>query len=365
MRFLLLFILLFEFIIADEVINIQSDINKTIDSNTTEINTTNDIEIISLPNEVNEENLSFINIESDNYDEKLKIAILINKKQFFKYLPSLINSIDAYLLYKNINFEVKVFNLDSNISLDEIAQKYQNIFLYSLDLNIISKLQNYPDNNFYLPIINKNQLKEQNISKNIYFGGLDFYKQVNKLNSFVTDKSYIIKENNMLSNLTTNIEKNIIFPQKVLSYPINYRITKRYLNNSYVFLNTKVVHTAQILSNFTYYGIKPKLVLSTQINYNPLLFSLTNLEDVKKFIVANSLLLPNIELLDNNMNLGSDLKFNWLNYTTSALLNKVYIDDMYEYPYFLNDFNLYIFDNQVEYKTKLYKVFENGFIEIK
>jgi hypothetical protein len=37
---------------------------------------------------------------------------------------------------------------------------------------------------------------------------------------------------------------------------------------------------------------------------------------------------------------------------------------MNEYPYFLNNFNLYIFHNQVDYKTKLYKIFDNGFIEV-
>jgi hypothetical protein len=137
------------------------------------------------------------------------------------------------------------------------------------------------------------------------------------------------------------------------------------LNNSYIFVNTKVVHTSQLLSNFTYYRIEPKLVLATQINYNPLIFSLTNPEDVKNFIVANSLTLPNIKLLDVNMNLGTDLKFNWLNYTTSALLNKLYINEKYEYPYFLNDFDLYIFNNQIDYKTKLYRILYNGFIQIK
>jgi len=352
MKILLLMILFFNIVIADENISLDN-----VDENTT---------TIVLPNEVDEENLTNINIQNNSSNVKLKIAIVINKKNFFKYLPSLINSIDAYLLNKDIDFKVKVFNsVDDNLtSLNEITQKYDNIFVYSINPKIVNKLSIYSDNNFFLPIINRNQI-DGNISENIFFGGLDFYKQIKELNNFVTYKSYIIKEYNMLSNLTTNIEKNIINPQAVLTYPINYKRELKNLSNSYIFVNTKVVHTAQILSNFTYYKIKPKLILSTQINYNPLLFSLTNLEDVKKFIVANSLSLPDIQLLDINMNLGSDLKFNWLNYTTSALLNKAYINKMKEYPYFLNDFNLYIFNNQVNYKTKLYKILDNGFIEIK
>jgi hypothetical protein len=346
MKILLLIIIFFNIVLAD--------IN---DNNIT----------INLPSEINEENITNSVVENYNdNEEKLNIAILIDKKQFFKYLPSLINSIDAYLLTKEIDFKVKVFNTDENLtSLDEITQNYDNIFIYSTNVGIVNKLAMYPENNFFLPIINKNQIKDNNISNNIYFGGLDFYKQVNKLNSFVTGKNYIIKEDSILSNLITDIEKDITNPEYILKYPINYKREIKDLNNSYIFVNTKVVHTSQLLSNFTYYRIEPKLVLATQINYNPLIFSLTNPEDVKNFIVANSLTLPNIKLLDVNMNLGTDLKFNWLNYTTSALLNKLYINEKYEYPYFLNDFDLYIFNNQIDYKTKLYRILYNGFIQIK
>jgi hypothetical protein len=358
MRIFLLIILLFNLVVADET-NITSDEN-------TSLNSDNNI-TITLPEEMDEENVT--NTDVANYNtSKLNIAILINENKFFKYLPSLINSIDAYLLNKDINFNLKVFDMDNNLtSLNKITQKYNNIFIYSTDPIIVNKLLIYPDNNFFLPILNKNQL-DYNFSsediQNIYFGGLDFYKQIKKLNNFVIDKNYIIKENSILSNLITNIEKNITKPKYILTYPINYKRELKDLNNSYIFANTKVVHTAQILSNFTYYRIKPKLILSTQINYNPLLFSLTNPEDTKKLIVANSLSLPDLKLLDINMNLGSDLKFNWLNYTTSVLLNKLYINELGEYPYFLNDFNLYIFNNQINYKTKLYRLLDNGFIEI-
>jgi hypothetical protein len=81
-------------------------------------------------------------------------------------------------------------------------------------------------------------------------------------------------------------------------------------------------------------------------------------------IIANSLLGTKIELLDKNMNLGSDIKYNWLNFTTSALLNQAYNLEMDENKYFLNDFNLYLFNNQIQYKTSLYRISRNGFIKI-
>jgi hypothetical protein len=83
MRILFLIILFFNLAVADE-------------NNIT----------ITLPNEISEENIT--NTDVNNYEdlEKLNIAILVNKDEFFKYLPSLINSIDAYLLNKDIDLSL-------------------------------------------------------------------------------------------------------------------------------------------------------------------------------------------------------------------------------------------------------------------
>jgi predicted esterase YcpF (UPF0227 family) len=110
--------------------------------------------------------------------------------------------------------------------------------------------------------------------------------------------------------------------------------------------------------------IVPKLFLTTQIGYNPFLFSLIDKEDNKKIVLANSILNINSIIEDNNLNLNSDINFNWLNYTTSVLLNEIYLLETDEDTHFLNDFDLYIFNNQVEYKTNLYKIYQNGFMKI-
>jgi hypothetical protein len=315
---------------------------------------------LSLP-EIKQEQIDD-NIKSQTQN-KLKIAVVINKQKFFRYVSTLMNSIDAYLLHKDVDFKVKVF--DINESLDEITKDYKNIFIYSMNPNIVQKLSLYPDNKFFLPIINKNQL-DFNITagNNIYFGGLDLKKQILDLNSFVFDKAYLIENNKNISHLITQIEMQNIDFKNVYDYPLNYKALKKDFNNSAIFINTDAVDTAQILSNFTFYDIKPQIILSTQINYNPLIFSLTSEEDTEKLIIASSLFNLDLKLLDVNLNLGSNLNFNWLNYTTSVLLNKVYIDYMNENSYFLNDFNLYMFNNQVVYKIKLFKIFKHGFVEI-
>ena len=331
--------------------------------------TNSDEIILQLPN-IEDENLTEETTLENSYEtenEVLKIAILIDKKRFFKYLPSLLNSIDAYLLYKDIDFKVKVFDLSEGLNnLETIEKNYDNIFIFSTkkDKEFFEQFVDNEDVDFYFPILNINQVDlDDTTYPNLFFGGLDFGEQILKLSSLIeNDNVYVITENNFLSNNITENEKDILMPKRVFNYPINYK--KLAINNSYLFLNTKVVNSVQILSNLTYHRIKPILILSTQINYNPLIFAFTSPEDTKNMIIANSINFSNMKLLDINLNLSSDLKFNWLNYSTNLLLNKAYINEEMENSYFLNDFNLYIFDNQVNYKTKLFKIYKNGFIEI-
>ena len=136
------------------------------------------------------------------------------------------------------------------------------------------------------------------------------------------------------------------------------------LNNSYIFLNTSPSKSAQILSNIYYKNINPNLILSTQINYSPLIIALTQKEALNKFIVANSILNVPKELIDINMLLNSDIKFNYLNYAANILCNKIYNETTKSDYFYMNDFLIFIFNNQIEYHTKLYQVVFKAFKEI-
>ena len=100
---------------------------------------------------------------------------------------------------------------------------------------------------------------------------------------------------------------------------------------------------------------------SAQINYDPLLIEITQPQDVEKLIIANSILnVPDI-LEDYNQLLNSDIEFNWLNYSSTLLANKIYNQSTNTNEFYLNDFRLYIFNNQINYKTKLYQIVNNSF----
>jgi hypothetical protein len=191
---------------------------------------------------------------------------------------------------------------------------------------------------------------------------MDYKDQINKLNQYINDFTIIIRDNSQLSKYITKVvNKTLLEPHIIKKYPINY--TKEF-DNTFIYLNTNTPNTAQILSTFTYKKISPKSIFSTQINYSPLIFLLTNPEDIQNIIIANSIFDINPIIEDNNLNLGSDIDFNWLNFATSTLLNEAYLLEIEEYKYFLNDFNLYIFNNQVNYHTNLYRIKGNGFIKI-
>jgi len=334
----------------------------TPDKNITDTNVSQKIKLMEInvskeTNATEESNKSIIQTEKfkDTFKSlkpNIKLAIVIDKKFFKKYLPSIINSVNAYFLYKNVNYTIQVFD-ENNLT---NALNYPYIMFYAINPNMVYALNNFK-NNFYLPIINKDDVKTNSL--NIYFGGIDYKNQIKKLSSFLQIPSHvvIINSNTYISDKLFHLEKKE-FNATVMHYTnINYPD----LNNSYIFFNTAASKTAQILSNINYKNIQPNLEFSAQINYDPLLIEITQPQDVEKLIIANSILnVPDI-LEDYNQLLNSDIEFNWLNYSSTLLANKIYNQSTNTNEFYLNDFRLYIFNNQINYKTKLYQIVNNSF----
>jgi hypothetical protein len=328
-----------------------------INSSETNLSETN----LSETNETNETNTTEIQEVSfdDNFvtlQPKIKIAVLINKQKFFKFLPSIINSINSYFLNKDAEFNLKVYPIDTNIS--QITKEgYKNIFVYSLNKEYIKNLSEYNDTYFYVPVFNKNDIDTN--ATNIYFGGIDYKSQTGKFVEYMdTNSGVAINDNTLLSQKLYNIEKE--YNLSLISYKFP-NIDYNDLNQSYLFLNIDAGKSAQVLSNITAKEIETKLVFAPQIDYNPLLIEITQPQDVTKLLIANSIITVPTEIEDTNLNLGSDIKYNWLNYATNVLLNKAYNKITQNDEFYMNDFNLYIFNNQINYKTKLYQIINGAF----
>ena len=328
--------------------NLSLEQNYTLEQNTTAEKNETKIEVEEV---VIEENFK-------TFQPKINIAVLIDKNKFFKFIPSIVNSINSYFLNKEIQFNIEVFNIDSNIS--KIKEKYNDIIVYSLDKNFIKNLDDNKTN-FYIPLFNKKDIDIN--STNFYFGGIDYKSQIEKFIEYMdTNEAVAINDNTLLSQKLFKLEKD--FNLSLIKYDFP-QIYYKDLNQSYVFLNIGAGKSAQVLSNITSKEIETKLIFAPQIDYNPLIIEITQPQDITKLLIANSILnVPN-QIEDTNLNLNSDIKYNWLNYATNILLNKIYNKYTQNDLFYMNDFGLYIFNNQINYKTKLYQIIKGAFTPIK
>lgn len=282
---------------------------------------------------------------------RVNLAIIINKKRFFKYLPSIINGINAYFIQKGVDFNISVYDIDVNIS----SIPYNDIIYFAT--KNINNLSNYKKT-FYLPLVDK---ETNNRAENIYYGLIDFKKQIDKLKEFINKKTFIINDTTYISNKIFNYEKNIPYIRKIYTFP---KISYWRLRNSFLIFNTPASKTAQVLSALTQKNINVVLNLSPQLGYDPLMILLPQPKDIENLIIANSIINPPPLINEYANLLNSDIKYNWMNYASLILANKIYNKQNNEELFFMNDFNIYIFNNQIDYKVKLYKIINSSFKEV-
>ena len=283
---------------------------------------------------------------------KVNLAVIINKKRFFKYLPSIINGMNAYFIQKGIDFNITVYDVDVNIS----SIPYDDIICFTTEN--ITHLSTYKKN-FYLPLVNKNEINQTNY--NIYYGLIDFKKQIDKLKSFINKRAFVINDTTYISQKILNYEKDIPYLENIYTFP---KIPYWRLRNSFLIFNTPASKMAQVLSILTQKDINVALTLSPQLGYDPLMILLTQPKDIKNLIVANSIINPPLLINEYSNLLNSDIKYNWMNYATLILANKIYNKQNNKELFFMSDFNIYIFHNQIDYKVKLYKIINSSFKEV-
>ncbi len=305
-----------------------------------------------------------------------KIALLVPQKIIGKYTISVTNSIISYLLYKNSDFDFEVFNCetedkDSILSaLQEIKEKdYQYVIAPVTDRGANIIFQNERDLTVYIPTVNKKNISFATAS-NINFGGIDYQKQIDKLSFYANDKIVIFKDLSPASNKISNYVRDkfegfITYEETIENKNTNYRsVIKAHradLTDATIFLNTPLIKTSLILSQIRLYKINPYSLLSTQINYHPLLLTLTQYPDRKKVLIANSIHNRNFILTDINKILDNNILFDWINYSTSIGMDFIYTSyiDQNDYPTFEEK----LLDNQVNYSISIVKPSVSEFVK--
>lgn len=295
----------------------------------------------------------------------IRVAMLVPQKSIRRYAATTVNSVMAYLVSKQNNFEVKVFNSkdekESSIlnTLNEIKnENFQYVIAPVTEEGATTIIDNADYLNVYIPTVSKSSIEGKNT--NIVFGGIDYDKQIDELLKYANNKIAYFSDGSDLSKSLNNLllEKipATVYNKSINSSRINFKSlfkNNTRLSNSSIFLNTPLVKTSLISSQLRVYKIEPYMLLSTQINYNPVLLTLTQYEDRKNFYLANSIGKAPVEMEELNSLYGHDIVYDWVNYSTSIGIDYFYTH--FFVPTATKNFNEDIIDNQVSYDVSIMK----------
>jgi hypothetical protein len=209
----------------------------------------------------------------------------------------------------------------------------------------------------YIPTVNKKEVPLQ--SDNIFFGGIDYEEQIDKLLTFAGDKIAIFNDKSALSNKIASFIKNASFSD--ISYEMIIKSAKvnftPYIKNNHklkrasIFLNMPIVKTSLLASQLSVHDAEYKNLLLTQIAYNPLIFTLTQKRDRVNMYIANSIGESKFKLKDINMILGTNIDYSWVNYSTMVGVDYFYRNFIYSGV--LSSFNEEMINNQIAYNIEI------------
>lgn len=303
--------------------------------------------------------------------EVFKIAFIYPSKVVGKYAKTAMNTMLGYFEYKKINYDIKVFDslnedpINVNNAFSEIRDSgfTKVIALFSPKAVDTVHLADTYDLDVYLPLTNKNDVFS--VNDNFIYGGISYDDQISRLLAYSNVKNSMFYQNSFLSKKLKFKYENIVDDIKIIKEVKKKRnnfknlVDDERLNGNTIFLNTGIVKTSILLSQLRAYEIEPRVVLSTQVNYNSKLIALTQKKDRLNFIVANSINHVDSALLDTLASYGSDVVYNWVDYSTLVGINYLY--DSNETLLISTVVN----DNEVVYVPKLFKSTAFGFLEIK
>jgi len=147
---------------------------------------------------------SLLNLGSvNNSNGALRIALLLPHRQIGRYAYSTTNALFAYLLAQNIDYEFKSFLIEDETpqaitqALQMITAQGYSYLIAPLTLkgasNIIGQNENL---SIYIPTINKLDINAS--TPNIYFGGIDYQAQIERLMDYSSDPLVIFYDQSRL-----------------------------------------------------------------------------------------------------------------------------------------------------------------------
>ena len=310
-----------------------------------------------------------------NQNKKIFINVIFPSSAIGNYVNSITDTIIAYLSFRFIDFELNFIDIKTETK--ENIEKAINDISFSRHYNTIAILRdnaiedllqsNHNKVNLFLPTINSKDLNLEEREDNIYFAGISYKNQIDKIKSLLDiNKTTIFDEDNLVSKkLTSMFSENldINYTKTISKNQTRFKSTikTKKIDDSFVVFNTSLVKTGILLSNINYYDKNIYKAYSTQINYNPVILHLTQSKAREKFYILNSIMNINPFLNELNSINNADIAYDWVLYTTTVSLDYM-LEKFYSIPRTME--NISLENNNFQYEIEIIAPLLNKFIKI-
>lgn len=311
-------------------------------------------------------------IFSYSWGESLKIALMVAPSVVGKYSQSTYNVALATLMSSRIPFELVMVEMKDEsensivAALDKIKTENMQAILAPLTLGGVKNLlKTKTEKMIFIPTVHKRDIGA--CDGNIIFGAIDYQAQIEALRPYMANSLAIFYDTSPVGINLHRVTQTLASEAKKIStaYAIDTEGANivKYLSNPAAFskksiiVHLPVVKTSMLVAHLTFSGAREHNILSTQINFDPTLISLTQSKDRKNMIIANSIIEQVPSIYEINALMNNDLTFDWINYTTS-------VGTDYLISYLNASERLYtmrLIDSQVIYSVELMRPKEFGF----
>jgi hypothetical protein len=312
----------------------------------------------------------------DEGKQTIKIAIISSPGVIGKYSQSVYNvSLATMMSRRQDHYEIKRYDMpDESIAsfshvLDEVHHDDMDAILAPLTLsgakNITTLSTNLP---IFIPTVHKRDISKA--PDNFIFGGIDYVAQIEALLPYMSDSIAIFYDNSSVGTQLKSITEEVFLAhksekKKVESYVVDTKgdniishLSKpAKFNKASIILHIPVVKSAIVASQLTFRGIKARNILSTQINIDPAFLTLTQIQDHKNMILANSLVEFPARIYEANALMNNDITVDWIQYSTSVGID--YLVSVLDNS--SREYSMRLIDSQIIYPVELLSAKEYGF----
>lgn len=308
--------------------------------------------------------------------QSLKIAIISSPNVIGRYTQSVYNvSLATLIGLRNDHYEIKRYDIldESRESLAKVLEEVHHDRMDAVLAPLTSAgAKNLSSLNTALPIFIPTVHKRDvpSASSNITFGGIDYVAQIEALLPYMADTIAIFYDSSSVgSQLKASTEEVFLAhkseKKKLSSYPVDIKgdniithLSKPSLfNKASIIIHIPVVKSALLSAHMTFTGIRAKNILSTQINIDPTLLTLTQYQDRKNMILANSLIEFPSGIYESNALMNNDISFDWIQYSTSVGIDYL-VATLNNTP---REYSMRLINSQVIYPVELLRAKEFGF----